>query len=198
MRCHYCRRNGVYRCRVCGRNLCAEHSRLQTSCPSCITKAETRHVIYKLKLETEKKTVRRLTRQIWGEAEQLTFGIFFDVAELPAYVAKVDDRIVGFASFAESDKGLIIVALGVKPDYQGSGIGKSLVGKIEAEARKMRKETLLVSTSNDDLPALAFYQSIGFQIYEVKPNAIAEKHGGILEGIGGLPVRDEIRLQKAL
>ena len=128
----------------------------------------------------------------------MTFGIFFDVAELPAYVAKVDDRIVGFASFAESDKGLIIVALGVKPDYQGSGIGKSLVGKIEAEARKMRKETLLVSTSNDDLPALAFYQSIGFQIYEVKPNAIAEKHGGILEGIGGLPVRDEIRLQKAL
>jgi len=149
-------------------------------------------------LEAEKNAVRRLTRQIWGEAEQLTFGRFFDVAELPAYVAKVDDKIVGFASFAESDSDLITVALGVKPSYQGSGIGKSLIGKIETEARKMGKRTLLASTSNDDLPALAFYQSIGFQIYEVKPNAIAEKHGEILEGIGGLPVRDEIRLRKAL
>jgi len=60
----------------------------------------------------------------------------------------------------------------------------------------MQKKRLLVSTSNDDLPALAFYQSIGFQIYEVKPNVIAEKHNEILAGIGGLPVRDELRLRK--
>ena len=63
---------------------------------------------------------------------------------------------------------------------------------------RLRKKKLLVSTSNDDLPALAFYQSLGFQIYEVKPNVIAEKHGMVLKGIGGLPVRDELRLQKLL
>ena len=57
---------------------------------------------------------------------------------------------------------------------------------------------MLVSTSNDDLPALAFYQSRGFHIYEVKPNVIAQKHGAVLRGIGGLPVRDELRLQKTL
>jgi hypothetical protein len=56
----------------------------------------------------------------------------------------------------------------------------------------------MVPTSNDDLPALAFHQSNGFQIYEVKPNVIAEKHGMILKGIGGLPTRDELRLQKIL
>ena len=63
---------------------------------------------------------------------------------------------------------------------------------MEAEAKRMGKQKLLVSTSNDDLPALAFYQSLGFQIYEVKPNVIAEKHGKIMRGIGGLPVRDEM------
>jgi len=92
----------------------------------------------------------------------------------------------------------IIVALGILPEYQGSGIGKSLVGKVEDEAKRLRKKKLLVSTSNDDLPALAFYQSLGFQIYEVKPNVIAEKHGKILKGVGRLPVRDELRLQKTL
>jgi ribosomal protein S18 acetylase RimI-like enzyme len=90
------------------------------------------------------------------------------------------------------------VALGVLPQYQGSGVGKSLIEKVEDEAKKLRKNRLLVSTSNDDLPALTFYQSLDFQIYEVKPNVIAEKHGRILKGIGGLPIRDELRLQKTL
>ena len=62
----------------------------------------------------------------------------------------------------------------------------------------MKKKRLFVSTSNDDLPALAFYQTNGFQIYEVKPNVIAMKHGKIISGIAGLPVRDELRLQKTV
>jgi len=90
------------------------------------------------------------------------------------------------------------VALGVMPSYQNSGVGKSLIEKVEDEAKRLRKKTLLVSTSNDDLPALAFYQLLGFQIFEVKPNVIAEKHGALLKGLGNLLLRDEIRLRKNL
>jgi len=93
---------------------------------------------------------------------------------------------------------LIVVALGILPEYQGFGMGSSLIAKVEGEARNSRSKRILVSTSNDDLPALAFYQSLGYQIYEVKPNAIAEKHGGIMRGIGNLPIRDELRLQKTV
>jgi len=67
---------------------------------------------------------------------------------------------------------------------------------VEEKARQLSKRRLLVSTSNDDLPALAFYQKLSSQIFEVKPNAIAEKHGQLLAGIGGILIRDEIRLQK--
>ena len=137
-------------------------------------------------------------RQFWEEEEQLTFDTKFTVAQLPAYVAKSGNDIIGFVSFAEIHDAIIIVALGILPKYQNAGIGKSLTQKVEAEAKRLEKKKLLVSTSNDDLPALAFYQSLGFQIYEVKPNAIAEKHGSVLKGISGLPVRDELRLQKTL
>ncbi|MEM3825464.1 MAG: GNAT family N-acetyltransferase [Candidatus Bathyarchaeia archaeon] len=105
---------------------------------------------------------------------------------------------MGFVSFTELEDALLIAALGVLPRYQNAGVGKKLVEKVEAEAKGFGKGRLLVSTSNDDLPALAFYQSLGFQIFEVKPNVIAEKHGAVLIGIGGLPTRDEIRLQKIL
>lgn len=146
----------------------------------------------------ERNRIRELVQRFWGEEKQLTFDREFVVAALPAYSAKVGNDIIGFISFSERKDAILIVALGVLPKYQNAGVGKSLIGKVEVETRRLRKKKLLVSTSNDDLPALAFYQSLEFQIYEVKPNVIAEKHGMILKGIGGLPVRDELRLQKLL
>ena len=198
MSCKYCGKDAVYRCSVCGEMLCAEHVKLRTVCPSCIKKTTVEYTIHKVVLDEERVKIREFAQRFWGEEEQLTFDSKFMVAELPAYVAKVENNIIGFVSFTEANEAIIVVALGVSPQYQSSGVGRSLIEKVEAEAKKLLKKRLLVSTSHDDLPALAFYQSLGFQIYEVKPNIIAEKHGRLLEGIGRLPIRDELRLQKIL
>jgi ribosomal protein S18 acetylase RimI-like enzyme len=148
--------------------------------------------------EEEKSYVRSLVRRFWGEEQQLTFDRKFDVAELPVFIAKVKSKIAGFISFSSTGDTLVIVALGIIPMYQNRGIGSGLIQKVETEARRLKTKRILVSTSNDDLPALGFYQSHGFQVYDVKPNAIAEKHGKVSRGLGGLPVRDELRLQKML
>jgi len=198
MNCEYCRKDAVYKCSVCGKMLCAEHVKLRTVCPSCIEETTVEYSIHKVALDEERERIRELVQRFWGEEGQLTFDRKFMVAGLPAYTAELENNIIGFISFTEADDAIMIVALGVLPQYQGSGVGRSLIGKIETEAKTRMKEKLLVSTSNDDLPALAFYQSLGFQIYMVKPNIIAEKHGEVLKGIGGLPIRDELRLQKIL
>lgn len=198
MRCEYCEKDAVYRCIVCGKLLCTEHVKLGTVCPPLVKKAKLAYTVRKATTEEEKSSIRKLVRRFWGEQEQLTFDRKFVVAELPAYVAKVNNRIIGFVSIAETGDAVIVVALGVLPRYQGFGVGRRLIEKVESEAKRLRKRKVLVSTSNDDLPALAFYQSLGFQVFEVKPNVIAEKHGTVLQGIGGLPIRDELRLQIAL
>jgi len=198
MSCKYCEKDAVYRCSVCGKMLCAEHVKLRTVCPSCIKKTTVEYTIHKVVLDQEREKIREFVQRFWGEEEQLTFDRKFMVAELPAFAAKLENAIIGFISFSETNDAVIVAALGVLPQYQSSGVGRSLIEEVEAEAKKMRKKRLLVSTSDDDLPALAFYQSLGFQIYEVKPNVIAEKHGIVLEGIGRLPLRDELRLQKTL
>jgi ribosomal protein S18 acetylase RimI-like enzyme len=198
MICEYCGKDALYRCTVCGKLVCGEHVKLRTACPSCMSKQSLNYNITRVVSQKEKEIIRTLVRRFWGEPEQLTFDRKFVVAELPAHLAKSGSIIIGFASFAEANDAIIIVALGVLPQYQNAGVGKSLIDRVEAEARALQKKKLLVSTSNDDLPALAFYQSLGFQIYEVKPNVIAQKHGKILKGIGGLPVRDELRLEKLL
>jgi len=196
--CECCGKDAVYKCSICGKMLCGNHAELRTVCSSCVKKTNLRYRICKLKSDEERKTIQKFVERFWGEEEQLAFNRKFTVTRLPAYVAKADNSVIGFISFSEMDDAMIIVALGIVPQYQNAGVGRSLVKKIEDESKKLKKRKLLVSTSNDDLPALAFYQSNGFQIYEVKPNVIAEKHGMVLKGIGGLPIRDELRLQKLL
>ena len=198
MKCYCCRKDAVYKCGFCGKLICGEHAQLRTACPGCVKKIKLEYTIDGATSEEKKKEIGGFVRRFWGEEEQLTFDRKFKVTELPAYVARFKESLVGFISTAEVDDAIIIVALGVLPQYQSSGVGKGLVKKVEDEAIRRKKKRLLVSTSNDDLPALAFYQSVGFQIYEAKPNAIAEKHGEILMGIGNLPIRDELRLQKRL
>ena len=198
MGCKHCEKDAVYRCSICGSMLCAKHTRLATVCASHLKKSELEFTVCRMVSEDERSAVRKFVRRFWGEEEQLTFDRKFVVAELPAYVAKVQDEVIGFISFSPTSDALIIVALGVLPRFQCCGIGSRLIKKVEGEARRQRKVKVLVSASNDDLPALGFYQSRGFQIYEVNPNVIAEKHGRAMGGIDGLPVRDELRLQKTL
>lgn len=197
MSCFICNKNGIYSCSICGRAICIGHTRFGVICAECARKRE--YIEYSIR-EAElgdSEAIGEFVKRFWGEEVQEAFGRKFKVGELPAFVATVKGKIVGFISFSElNEKDVLIVALGVLPEYQRVGIGKALLRAVEDRARKLSKERLLVSTSNDDLPALAFYQLNGFQIYEVVPDAISRKHGGVFPGIGKIPLRDEIRLRK--
>jgi ribosomal protein S18 acetylase RimI-like enzyme len=197
MKCHHCQQDAVYKCSSCGHLLCFDHVRFRTICPECIEKAAFRYSIRRI-TSKDKEEIRGIVEKFWGEDEQLTFDRRFKISQLPGYVAKTKNKIIAFITTAEIADATLIATLGVLPEYQGSGVGKKLVKKIESNSLVENKKRLLVSTSNDDLAALAFYQSIGFQIFEVRPNVIALKHGKVSSGIGKLPIRDELRLQKTL
>jgi ribosomal protein S18 acetylase RimI-like enzyme len=157
--------------------MCAEHVRLRSICNACSSKSAEKYIVKKAISISDRKKIKDLVPLFWGEQEQLAFDRVFRVAGLPAYIAKVRGEVAGFVSFARMRSDIIVVALGILPEYQGFGIGSSLIAKVEGETRKLGSKRILVSTSNDDLPALAFYQSLGYQIYGVKPDASAEKHG---------------------
>jgi len=198
MKCKICGKEAVYRCITCGKLVCDTHIQLRPVCEECVRKEFRKYYIRKASDE-DKESIGKIVKLFWGEQKQATFGKEYVVKDLPAFVAFSEGNIVGFISYSEFNKSdVLIVALGVLPEYQGSGIGKALLLKLEEKARSSKKKRLLVSTSNDDLPALAFYQLMGFQIFEVIPNAIADKHGAIFLGVGNIPIRDEIRLQKII
>lgn len=191
-----CENKAEYRCLACGSLLCGNHTYFGTICSNCIKKEKIDFSIREASCE-DKETIEKFVEFFWGESQQTVFGKTILVRNQPAFVAVVKGKIVGFVSFCEFDENdVLIIALGVLPQYQGGGIGKALISIVEEKAKKLSKKRILVSTSNDNLPALAFYQLMGYQIFEVAPNVIAEKHGAIYKGIGNIPIRDEIRLRK--
>lgn len=188
--------NAIFCCTQCGRLVKAQDTLIRTVCIHCTKTPSQQHfTIREVSNSEQRKMIASFATRFWGEEKQQMFDNEFDVAKLPAFYAEANNQLAGFASYTDFKDSMLIAALGVLPQYQNLGIGSALIRKIKKEATKKRRCGLLVSTSNDDLPALAFYQSLGFQIFDVKPDVIAKKHKEVLVGICGLPIRDELRLR---
>jgi GNAT superfamily N-acetyltransferase len=83
--------------------------------------------------------------------------------------------------------------------WQRSGVGGYLVAEAELMARRLHIPKIIVTMTNDNLPALYFYQRRGYAVAEWIPNGVARHAKSTsLQGFGGIPIRDEVRLEKIL
>jgi GNAT superfamily N-acetyltransferase len=82
-------------------------------------------------------------------------------------IAVSGDRIIGTATLARDTVARVFVA----PELQGSGIGRALMDRIEAEARSLGLNRLVLDAS---LPALRFYQSRGYHTRSEKAIDVGE------------------------
>jgi ribosomal protein S18 acetylase RimI-like enzyme len=201
-RCEVCRANAQYRDRATGGYICPAHARLEVTSTqwSWPARAGTCDPTLRSATEADADQIEALALHFWEETEVDCFDRQYDVTACPGFVACDGDRAVGLASYALEPTwdAAVLVLLNVLPRWQGRGVGRALVEAVGAEATRQGLGRVVVVTSNDDLPALAFYQRHGFRITGIVPGRIAEHHGGEVAGFAGLPVRDEIRLERAL
>jgi ribosomal protein S18 acetylase RimI-like enzyme len=82
---------------------------------------------------------------------------------------------------------------------EGRGIGTALVQATLEEAKNRKCAGVWLTTTNDNLHALGFYQKRGFKLIALYPDALDEsrklKPGIPLIGMNNIPLRDEIVLQ---
>lgn len=89
-------------------------------------------------------------------------------------VTRLDEQPLAWATtwdMAESGQGegkgrLGLVALEVEPRYRRQGYGRHMVAEILRHGRDLLASTVAVQTMSTNLPAIALYQSIGFEQVE--------------------------------
>jgi ribosomal protein S18 acetylase RimI-like enzyme len=199
-RCDVCGAAAHYRDRSSGKSLCPAHARWE------VTSSQRRReppgqggpLAIRPATEGDAAAMQALARHFWGETVVDCFDRQYDIGAGPAFVACEGDLVVGVAAYAVETgwDAAVLVMLNVLPEQQGRGGGRALLEAVCGEARRQGLGRVWVATSNDDLPALGFYQQHGFRITKLIPGRIAEHHGREEVGFGGLPVRDEIRLER--
>jgi N-acetylglutamate synthase-like GNAT family acetyltransferase len=80
-----------------------------------------------------------------------------------------------------------------------SGIGSLLIDEVREEAKRRRCREVTLTTTNDNIDALRFYQRRGFRLAALRPGAVdrarLERKPEIpRSGAYNIPLRDEIDL----
>ncbi len=188
----------VLRCSRCGKFVDWEDARLQIVC-GCRPHVELPPVDVRAAGDEDRSGIAGLFLSDFGRSKLVAFGEEFEVDSVPAIVADMDGDLAGALAYRKHGDTLQIVALATDPEWQRSGVGARLVDHAEAVARQSGLTQVAVTTTNDNLPALYFYQRRGYRLTELMTDAIRTASGQTgLVGFAGIPMRDEFRLVKAI
>ena len=136
-------------------------------------------------------------REQWAGEEMLVHGEVFRPEQLEGFV---NADWTGVVTFLAGPGGCEIISLDSL--REGGGTGSELVGAVVDEATRRGCRRVFLSTTNDNLRALGFYQRRGFELVSVRRGAVTEsrmrKPGIPLIGDNEIPVRDELELELRL
>ncbi len=188
----------VLRCARCGKFVDWEDARLQVVC-ECRPRLELPPVMVREAIDSERPAVMALFERDFGRTRVVAFGEPMRLDDAPALVAVMQGDLAGALVYRLRGDGLQIVALATDPAWQRSGVGGYLVAEAELLARRLALRRIIFSTTNDNLPSLYFYQRRGYLITEfVAAAMVADNPPPRNRGFGGIPIRDEIRLEKTI
>jgi GNAT superfamily N-acetyltransferase len=139
-------------------------------------------------------------KEHWGSTRIMSRWHYHETKNLPAFVALQADKPVGLATYCITDEACELVTL--NSFLEGIGVGEALLFAVRDAARTSGCAKLWLTTSNDNLPALQFYQKRGMDIVAVHRFAIDEARKQNLEipllGYNDIPCRDELELEMVL
>jgi GNAT superfamily N-acetyltransferase len=136
----------------------------------------------------------------WGSTRIMSRWRYHETRDLPAFVALQLESPVGLATYCLEGETCELVTLNAF--LPGMGVGGGLLEAVRVAAREAGCRKLWLTTSNDNLLALQFYQKRGMAIVAVHRFAIdeARKQNPAIPLLGhnGIPCRDELELEMRL
>ena len=128
-------------------------------------------------------------------------GELLEPLDHPALLAESFGEIVGMLTYVPDPGWEQCEVLTVHATRQWQGVGTALIEAAERLAAEHGCARLWLITTNDNVDALRFYQRRGFQLAAVHRNAVDDSRSRLkpeipVAGAYGIPIRDEIELEK--
>lgn len=168
-------------------------------CPNVAASSELRVTIRPL-AAADRHWVENFVQERWGSPVVAAHGTTYRPSELPGFLALGDGEPVGLVTYSLEGDACEIVTLDSLAE--GRGIGTALVEAAADAARAAGCRRLWLITTNDNLPAVRFYQKRGFRLVAVYPDAVAIarklKPSIPLVGLERIPIRDELEFELKL
>jgi GNAT superfamily N-acetyltransferase len=140
---------------------------------------------------------RRILTKRWDSPRIVTRGRVHQADELPGFVADTATGLTGLLTYRVEAGQCEIVSLDSL--VQGQGVGAALLAAVQRAAREAGCTRVWLVTTNDNLPALRFYQRRGFSLVAVHRGALdlsrRLKPELPMVGMDGIPLRDEVELE---
>ncbi|MBK9119990.1 MAG: GNAT family N-acetyltransferase [Phycisphaerales bacterium] len=144
--------------------------------------------------------VRRLLVARWRATRMVSAGRVHQADELPAFGAFRDSEPIGLATYHIEGAAVEIITLDSLAG--GQGVGSALLDAVVTAARAAGCRRVWLNTTNDNLPALRFYQKRGFVLAQFHRDSVTRARALKPEiparGYEGIPLRDEIELELTL
>lgn len=149
---------------------------------------------------TDHDAITNILNRYWGSDIVVVQGKVFYPAEMDGIKATQNNKIIGILHYQIVGSSCEIMTLASLKE--NNGVGTSLIEAVEKIAEENGCKELKLTTTNDNLHALGFYQRRGFLFSKLLPGQV--KHSRQLKpsipeiGYEKIPIRDEIILSKPL
>lgn len=141
--------------------------------------------------------LRQFWKRHWDDEFVVAHGTIFQPDTVSGFFALNGNDWTGLVTYTFSDTDCEIVS--IDSLSEGQGLGTQLIEKVVEEAKASGCRRVHLTTTNDNLCALGFYQKRGFHLAALHPGAMDEarklKPGIPLIGENNIPLRDEIELE---
>lgn len=159
-------------------------------------------IVCRPKIVSDQGFIEGELRKHWSDPKIWSRGHVYDADQLPALVAKVDGEPAGLLTYAflpETDE-CEVVTLSSREETRG--VGTLLLDRVVEIARRQGCSRVFLTTGNENVHALGFYQRRGWRLAALHAGSLARaraaKPGIPIVAPNGIPIRDELELELPL
>ncbi|MGK2741718.1 GNAT family N-acetyltransferase [Tepidicaulis sp. LMO-SS28] len=133
----------------------------------------------------------------WGGPDIISRGRIKNALELPGFTAFASGKFAGAVTYVPGGDEWEVLTLNSLTE--GTGVGSLLLNHVLDQAKSKKAKRLWLVTTNDNIPAIRFYQRSGWNFCALHKDAVVQsrklKPQIPLTGHEDIPIRHELEFE---